>query len=619
MHHTARQRRLAVVGIDGFAPAWIERCLDEGDMPHLAAVRLRGSTVPLLSTLPATTPVAWASIATGCHPATTGIEGFLVHRPGNRLDERVSGTYADRCKSEPVWETATLAGKRSCVVKFPLSYPSATATVRIDGAAGWGGLKCLHEIASTGVSDSARPVPQGGRFSPEPPTWAGDARRPLAWSARLELPALWQVPAVRFHVAITAEPEPQVVIAGRPDWTTVLATLPAGGWSEPLFVRALGRRGEAECALRFKVLEVAAGDAPHVRLLTTPVHETGGHSAPPERAARHLHAAGPIEEQTEPSLCLEGLIDVETQLERCRLNVDWLARVAASILAEPWDLFMIHVHVVDWAHHLLHGAIDPRHPAYDPAAAARAEELLRAHYRLADELVGAVVAALEPEDDVMVLGDHGQDLAHTTVRLNEVLAARGYLHWAGAQGEAVDWTRTRAYAAGNYVHLNLAGREPTGIVEPADAPALVDELVRVLLGLCDPRDGARPVLIAGPKSHFGWLGADGEGVGDVVLCFASGYHARNDRGEQFALTVPLAEFTSGHDHFWPLDPRIETRLFAAGPSFRRGRSGPRRSVVDVAPTICAVLGIEPPPEYQGAAISDILLEPRVGAPFPELV
>ncbi|NUT53719.1 MAG: hypothetical protein HOV94_41480, partial [Saccharothrix sp.] len=147
MTRNRQRRRLVLVGLDGFSPRWLDRLLDDGRLPALASMRRDGATADLYSTLPATTPVAWASIATGAWPSTHGVEGFLVHRPGDALDRRVSGCYSTRCAAEPLWETATRAGLRSCVVKFPVSYPSDSATLRVDGAAGWGGLHCLHELA----------------------------------------------------------------------------------------------------------------------------------------------------------------------------------------------------------------------------------------------------------------------------------------------------------------------------------------------------------------------------------------------------------------------------------------------------------------------------------------
>src|SRR5215218_7567448 len=124
-------RRVAIVGIDGFSPVWLDRFLQEGKLPTIETLVRDGASARLVSTLPATTPVAWATIATGCSPITTGIEGFLLHQPCEQLDRRVAGCYSYRCRAEPIWETATLAGKRSYVVKFPLSYPSSTASFRL--------------------------------------------------------------------------------------------------------------------------------------------------------------------------------------------------------------------------------------------------------------------------------------------------------------------------------------------------------------------------------------------------------------------------------------------------------------------------------------------------------
>src|SRR5262245_33282129 len=145
-------RRVAVVGIDGFSPDYIDRFLDEHAMPALAALRARGCDVPLVSTVPACTPVAWAAITTGCHPSRNGIQGFLTPRRGDSLRERSSGVYSYALTVEPIWETATRHGLHACVIKFPVSYPSDRASLRIDGAAGWGGLACLSDAAPAGVT-----------------------------------------------------------------------------------------------------------------------------------------------------------------------------------------------------------------------------------------------------------------------------------------------------------------------------------------------------------------------------------------------------------------------------------------------------------------------------------
>src|SRR5205814_1061455 len=86
-----KSHRTVLLGIDGFCPVTMERFLNSGRLPALSGLAHDGARVRLLSTLPATTPVAWASIVTGCPPSVTGVEGFLIHRSGQRFDQRLSG------------------------------------------------------------------------------------------------------------------------------------------------------------------------------------------------------------------------------------------------------------------------------------------------------------------------------------------------------------------------------------------------------------------------------------------------------------------------------------------------------------------------------------------------
>lgn len=601
-----QRRRVALVGIDGFSPLWMDRFLSQGKLPGLGAIAAKGCTVSLRSTLPATTPVAWATVATGCSPALTGIDANLIHRPGARLDRRL-GCYAHRCQSEPIWATASRAGRNSYVVKFPVSYPSSTASFRLDGAAGWAGLKCLHELSGASVVDSSDQS-LGGRLQAYDEPWhSNGANHRVLWRGRWFFESLWGGCPFTLYVTVhrsTGGPL-LVTLADHPDWDRSLVRLGHGEWSPPLTVRASGRRGESDFSFRVKVLECS--DEPvRLRLYNTALHERTGHSEPAPIWERHLEAAGPIEEQTDPFVLFGGGIDLATQLEIFRLNAEWLQRVSVSLLTgEPWDLFMVQIHFTDWAHHMLEGGLNSRHPDFRADKAAVYEEALLASYRLADEVVRAIHQVLGPDTDLVVLGDHGQDLHHTTVHINEWLAGEGMLSWLG-DGDEVDWEKTRAFAAGNFVYLNLEGREPTGIVPEGAASDLKGKIIDGLLSLEDPSRKRRPILMAGPREHFEPLGAHGVGTGDVIFICRSGYQSRNHRGPLYAPTRLLREFTSGHDHFWPLDPKIQTRLFATGPSFRQGYRHPRSAhLMDVAPTLCAVLGIESPP-CEGRPLGSLL-------------
>lgn len=607
--YSAPEPRVVIVGIDGFSPIYMDRFIARGKLPAIAGTVKAGVRAALVSTLPATTPVAWASISTGAPPSVTGIEGFLIHRPGDRLDQRVSGCYSYRCRAQPIWETATLYGKRSYVVKFPLSYPSQTASFRLDGAAGWGGLKCFHEIASSSVA-SVEPLNNEVLIERS----AGADEAGLLFHGVWRLKTLWGGSDVVLHVTVT-EGGGQLQVDIADESGLALVSLREGEWSQPIQIRGCGRQGVVECCFRIKLVECS--DAPlKLRLLNTTLHERTGHASRNDIWEKHLDQVGPIEEQTEPSLVFKSGLDLKSQLELFRLNAEWLQRISSQLISrEPWDLFMVHIHIVDWAHHLLHGAIDPRHPAYDPETAPQYEQALLETYQMADRLVASVRREAGPDANIVIVGDHGQDLQHTTFRINEWLAAEGFLEWQDQESE-VDWSATSAYGTGNYIHINQQGREPNGVVPAADVNQIKKKLIRKLLALKDPATKRRPVRVAGEKEDFEHLGANGAGVGDVVFCLRSGYQATNNRGEIFSPTIPLHEFTSGHDHFWPLDRRIHTRFFAAGPSFKRGYvHSAIEHVTDVAPTVCAALGIESPADCRGHVMEQLLTEPPVRGGF----
>lgn len=622
--NTRRPGKLVLIGLDGFSPFRLERLLDEGRLPALAAMRREGASVGLFPTLPANTPVGWASIATGAWPSTHGVDGFLVHRPGDPFDSRVSGCYSTRNSAEPLWETATRHGLRSGVVKFPVSYPSTSATFRLDGAAGWGGLHCLHELVPAGVTDTASP--SGGRSLLGAGPWTGTPVPPAGPIAywRWKLPNLWGGAPIELHVALVHDPggEDRAVVATDSDWSRVLGGAGVGEWSVPLPLTAPDRRGRpAQWNFRIRPLGPSArvpgegvpdagvsGETPRLRLLNTVVHEYGGHSFPAEFWDRYVGDIGPIEEQTEPELLFhDDGIDVPTLLEAFRLNADWLTQACQVLLnLEDWNLFLVHAHFIDWAHHAFEGGVDPRHPDFDPGRRDFFEQAMDTAYELGDRLVAAVRQAAGTDADIIVVGDHGQDLHHTTLHVNELLADAGMLTWAG-DSDAVDWSKTAAYALGNYVYVNEFGRDPEGIVMPNRVDEVRASIVEALLNATDPVRGTRPVLVAGGKEDFEALGANGAGAGDVIFCLRSGYQARNDRGETLRPTRLLREFTGGHDHFWPYDRRIHTRLLAAGPGFRGGYLHPRTErLVDVAPTVALALGMPAPADNEGHPIIAIL-------------
>ena len=77
--------RVVILGFDGVDATLVEQMLAAGQLPALSALRERGGYSPLTPTVPAQTPVSWATFSTGLDPGGHEIFDFLKRDPANRI------------------------------------------------------------------------------------------------------------------------------------------------------------------------------------------------------------------------------------------------------------------------------------------------------------------------------------------------------------------------------------------------------------------------------------------------------------------------------------------------------------------------------------------------------
>ncbi|MGB4858823.1 MAG: alkaline phosphatase family protein, partial [Dokdonella sp.] len=151
--HRAEARTI-VVGFDGLDPVLLERWMDEGRLPHFAALRTSSHYQRLGTSNPAQSPVAWASFATGHNPGEHAIFDFLRRAPGSygidfsiaeqKPPEHVvslfgyrvpldSGELINRRVGEPFWMMAEQTGQRASVFRVPVTYPPDPVSRMISG------------------------------------------------------------------------------------------------------------------------------------------------------------------------------------------------------------------------------------------------------------------------------------------------------------------------------------------------------------------------------------------------------------------------------------------------------------------------------------------------------
>jgi predicted AlkP superfamily phosphohydrolase/phosphomutase len=643
--------KVALIGLDSITPVMVERFLAEGRMPNLARLRERGFSSEVTSTMPPTTPAAWTTIATGAWPSTHGVEGFSVHRAGEPLHQKHYTLTSDTVRAEFLWQAAERAGKRSILLKYPLSWPpvGGDLVLQVDGAGGWGGLKCVFDLAHSGCWDThaalrAAPVEQqavpqewltrdednldeeGVNPLPvsEPAAWDGLPAGALPlWETTLTLKAKGDGAGVALHLMVLSlDGEDRLAIAPGRDSTGV-PLLAKRQWSDWLRITFAAAAGARAGHVRFKVLELD-GPGRRLRLYQSQIHQEDGFTRPARVASTLLEAAGPFAEWTEGYDLLQGWIDDETQLEIYEQHVDWMCRAARHLLkAEPWDLFMSQVHFVDMAYHLYWGTIDPDHPQYDPQKAPYYWDFLGRVHTLADRFVGAVLDAVDGDTLVAVLGDHGHDSYHTTFLINHLLIQKGLLtlYRDRRTGEPrIDWRETRAYASSYRIYLNVRGREPQGSLPPDQYRAAQEEVIQLLYAVRDPRTGRAPVRLACRLEDAESLGLYGSSVGDVIFAMAPGFQVRSSiatpveawAGQRLQpsllpvlrQTELFRDFTGEHDTALPFNRAIRTMLVLDGPTVRAGRRSVPVRMVDIAPTFCHYLDIPLPAQCEGGVLAD---------------
>jgi predicted AlkP superfamily phosphohydrolase/phosphomutase len=185
--------------------------------------------------------------------------------------------------------------------------------------------------------------------------------------------------------------------------------------------------------------------------------------------------------------------------------------VAQWVWEEKDPDFMMMVEIgVDRFHHAFWRHIDPEHPSHEPGNPYA--ELGREYYARLDAHIGRLWAMGDSQTSIIVVSDHGARAMLGGFCVNEWLIKRGHLTLRKAPREQtpwskvqVDWSRTTAWAEGGYygrIFINVAGREPEGIVPPTELRRVRESLRRDLEALQDEQGVSIPTLVRVPEEAY---------------------------------------------------------------------------------------------------------------------
>lgn len=294
-----------------------------------------------------------------------------------------------------------------------------------------------------------------------------------------------------------------------------------------------------------------------------------------------------------------------------------------------WRVAVAVFFSTDRVQHCLAKYLSPDHPEYAELSTTKVAERTREVYRMLDDGLGRLIERTGPDDLVLFMSDHGFQPVTRAMQLDRFLAKEGFLkfsasnavygrmQWGAVRAVArraydllglhgrvslpqpVDWAQTKAYTSvrstGEGVSLNVAGREPHGIVDPADADRLRDDIADRLSSFVDPATGARPIARVWRREEV-FAGRYADEAPDLVLQPAPRFSLSHAQG-----VIDDADWLSG-------EHRIEGVLAAAGPEVDRSAFASPSSfrLVDLAPTILAAVGVSSPVAHTGETLAAIV-------------
>ena len=274
--------------------------------------------------------------------------------------------------------------------------------------------------------------------------------------------------------------------------------------------------------------------------------------------------------------------------------------IAEYVWADKDPDFMMLVEIgLDRFHHAFWHHIDPSHPKHElgnPWAKAGME-----YYHFLDAQIGRLRTLAGPQTSFMIVSDHGAKPMRGGFCINDWLVRRGYLVLRDAPREPtrldhdhIDWGKTRVWAEGGYyarIFLNVAGREPLGVLSNREAKALIDELKAELSHLEDD-DGAPVVTrIDDPTSHY--RRARGSPPDLMVYFDDLALRSIGTVGNPRRITSSNDTGPDSCNHDW------DGVFIASGPPLPRAGRIEGATLYDVAPTILSAFGIPRPPGIQG--------------------
>lgn len=351
---------------------------------------------------------------------------------------------------------------------------------------------------------------------------------------------------------------------------------------------------------------------------------------------------------------------IDSFLERLYRSADLRMKAFAYLRdrEEPHFAMMVF-NGTDTVSHALWKFMDQSHPLHDPAKYAKYGNAIRDYYKYVDRLLADVIDGLDENSTLILMSDHGFGPFHKFIHVNNWLVEMGHMNikrdWRSrlkkstfdrgfapmnvyntlmrlgfgklkrevvrGQGQGllktfflsfddVDWKRTAAYSLGNVgqIYLNVAGREPQGVVTAAEYEKVRQQVIDELAALRDPDTGERVAETIYRREEI-YEGEQLDKAADIVFIptrleyFGFGEY---EFGSNQVIESMKRGISGTH--------RMNGIFLAYGNAIKAGAEIEGASLLDLAPTILELMSVPVPERMDGKILEAAFADDFVRLP-----
>jgi len=602
--------KVILLGMDGLDPRILQLLIAEGAASNFARLWRQGCGGPLQTISPVQSPVVWTTLATGANPGKHGVFDFIQRHPERPLpflsicQEKGRGLLTSQKYIKPrrnaaFWDVLSERGIPVSVVRWPVTFPAESINGRMFSGLGVPGIRGTlgHYTLYT---DDPRTAPAVSAERLAEIQMNNDRADTLISGPRVRGITRLSTATVpmtihRTDVGVTVE------VAGH------AMKLAVGDWSDWVRVEfSAGPFKTVSAIAKFYLVQ----REPAIKLYMSPLELDPERPAftiasPPGYAEELASTMGPYHTLGMPEdtkAFNENAVGADVFVEQCkeitqeRFRMFWheFERFDDGVFAFVFDTSDRIQHMF-WRGNTMDDAF----------GVLQLSPRIREHYLEMDRFLGELLGAVDSRTALIVVSDHGFTSFHTCFDLNAWLAAEGFMKLVCDPKEVgqderslyklVDWSQTVAYGCGfSSLYFNLKGREGKGIVGPAATDGLARKIAERMKAYRDPKTGARPISRLSRREEI-YKGPELGDAPDMVLDTCPGYRMSWETpvgGIADDILSPNEKHWSG-DHI--VNPAsVPGTILSNLPLELSGAE-----VEDIAPTVLALLGLEPPADCDG--------------------